>query len=79
MTVTLYTTEALAELLQVSPRTILRERLAGRLSYKRIRGRIRFSQEDIDKYLRQQDYLFSSTLGQEVASSEKIRIFAGRK
>jgi len=34
----LFTTEALAELLHVSTRTIMRERMAGRIGFKKIRG-----------------------------------------
>jgi len=47
----LYTMETLAEYLGVSVRTILREKAAGKLSFKRIRGQVRFSQEDIENYL----------------------------
>ena len=75
----LFTTETLAELFHVSARTILRERLAGRISYKRIRGRVRFTQEDIDKYLLRQSHLSTSLFGKEVKETERIRIFSGRK
>lgn len=47
----LYTTETLAELLQVSPRTIRRERKEGRLPYVRVRGQIRYRDSDVRAYL----------------------------
>jgi excisionase family DNA binding protein len=47
----LYTMETLAEYLGVSIRTILREKAAGKINFKRIRGQVRFSQEDINNYL----------------------------
>jgi excisionase family DNA binding protein len=75
----LFTTEALAELLHVSPRTVLRERLAGKISYKKIRGRIRFTQVDVDKYLERQSHLSSNVIGKELKQSEKVRIFSGRR
>lgn len=50
----LYTTESLAEYLQVSPHTVRREREAGRLPYVRIRDLIRYRSEDVEKYLASQ-------------------------
>ena len=47
----LYTTETLAELLQVSPRTIRRERKEGRLPFVRVRGQIRYRDSDVRAYL----------------------------
>lgn len=47
----LYTTETLGELLQVSPRTIRRERKEGRLPFVRVRGQIRYRESDIRAYL----------------------------
>ncbi len=47
----LYTTETLAELLQVSPRTIRRERKEGRLPFVRVRGQIRYRESDVRQYL----------------------------
>lgn len=47
----LYTTETLAELLQVSPRTIRRERKEGRLPFVRVRGQIRYRETDVRAYL----------------------------
>lgn len=47
----LYTTEGLAEILAVSPRTIRRERREGRLPYVKIRGQIRYRERDIHEYL----------------------------
>lgn len=47
----LYTTETLSEFLQVSPRTIRRERNDGRLSFVVVRGQIRYREEDIERYL----------------------------
>ena len=50
----LYTTESLAEYLQVSPHTVRREREAGRLPYIRIRDLIRYRPEDVEAYLTNQ-------------------------
>jgi excisionase family DNA binding protein len=47
----LYTTETLSEYMQVSPRTIRRERNDGRLSFVVIRGQIRYREEDVERYL----------------------------
>jgi excisionase family DNA binding protein len=47
----LYTTETLSDYMQVSPRTIRRERNDGRLSYVVIRGQIRYREEDVERYL----------------------------
>ena len=47
----LYTTETLAELLQVSARTIRRERKEGRLPFVRVRGQIRYRESDVRGYL----------------------------
>lgn len=47
----LYTTETLGELLQVSPRTIRRERKEGRLPFVRVRGQIRYRESDVRAYL----------------------------
>ena len=47
----LYTTETLAELLQVSPRTIRRERKEGRLPFVLVRGQIRYRESDVRAYL----------------------------
>lgn len=47
----LYTTDTLAELLQVSPRTIRRERKEGRLPFVRVRGQIRYRESDVRAYL----------------------------
>ena len=50
----LYTTETLAEYLQVSPHTVRREREAGRLPFVRIRDLIRYRPEDVEAYLANQ-------------------------
>lgn len=50
----LYTTETLADYLQVSPHTVRREREAGRLPFVRIRDLIRYRPEDIEAYLQNQ-------------------------
>ena len=50
----LYTTETLAEYLQVSPHTVRREREAGRLPFIRIRDLIRYRPEDVEAYLSNQ-------------------------
>lgn len=47
----LFTTETLAEYLQVSPHTVRREREAGRLPFIRIRDLIRYRPEDVESYL----------------------------
>ena len=47
----LYTSETLAELLQVSPRTIRRERKEGRLPFVRVRGQMRYRESDVRSYL----------------------------
>ena len=60
----LYTTETLAEYLQVSPHTVRREREAGRLPFIRIRDLIRYRPEDVEAYLQLQahdDYGMRST------------------
>jgi excisionase family DNA binding protein len=46
-----YTIENLAELFQVSTRTVLREKMCGKLPCVVIRGRIRFREEDVQTYL----------------------------
>ena len=51
---TLYTTETLADFLQVSPHTVRRERESGRLPFIRIRDLIRYRPEDVDGYLANQ-------------------------
>ena len=50
----LYTTETLAEYLQVSPHTVRREREAGRLPFIRIRDLVRYRPADVDAYLTNQ-------------------------
>lgn len=50
---TIYTMHTLARLLQVSTRTIRREVDEGKLHFVKIRGRIRFRQEDVQAYLNQ--------------------------
>jgi excisionase family DNA binding protein len=50
----LYTTETLADYLQVSPHTVRREREAGRLPFVRIRDLIRYRPEDVETYLQYQ-------------------------
>jgi len=50
----LYTTETLADYLQVSPHTVRREREAGRLPFVRIRDLIRYRPEDVESYLQYQ-------------------------
>ena len=49
--IALYTTETLADYLQVSPHTVRREREAGRLPFIRIRDLIRYRAEDVEAYL----------------------------
>jgi len=50
----LFTTETLADYLQVSPHTVRREREAGRLPFIRIRDLIRYRPEDVESYLANQ-------------------------
>lgn len=71
----LYTMETLAEYLGVSVRTILREKAAGKVGFKRIRGQVRFSQEDIDSYLNNNSYVFTSSQGQEINAKGGIKLF----
>lgn len=52
----LYTTETLAEYLQVSSHTVRREREAGRLPFVRIRDLIRYRPEDVEAYLASQSH-----------------------
>jgi excisionase family DNA binding protein len=46
-----YTIENLAEFFQVSTRTIMREKMSGRLPCLLIRGRVRFREQDVQAYL----------------------------
>jgi excisionase family DNA binding protein len=46
-----YTIENLAELFQVSTRTIMREKMSGKLPCLLIRGRVRFRESDVMSYL----------------------------
>ena len=52
----LFTTESLAEYLQVSPHTVRREREAGRLPFIRIRDLVRYRPEDVEAYLANQSH-----------------------
>lgn len=52
----LYTTETLADYLQVSPHTVRREREAGRLPFVRIRDLVRYRPEDVEAYLQHQSH-----------------------
>ena len=52
----LYTTEEVAEILKVSPRTIRREREDANLNFIRIRGQIRYREVDIKKYLEENSW-----------------------
>ncbi len=52
----LYTTESLADYLQVSPHTVRREREAGRLPFIRIRDLVRYRPEDVEAYLSRQSH-----------------------
>lgn len=51
----LYTTQSLAQHLQVSTRTVQREVRRGRLSFVLVGGRRRYRPQDVDEYLRQRD------------------------
>jgi excisionase family DNA binding protein len=46
-----YTLHSLSRMLQVSTRTIRREMEDGKLSFVKIRGRVRFRQLDVQAYL----------------------------
>jgi excisionase family DNA binding protein len=61
----LYTTEEVAEILKVSPRTIRREREDANLNFIRIRGQIRYREEDIKKYLAENSWDEQVKLGAE--------------
>ena len=61
----LYTTEEVAEILKVSPRTIRREREDANLNFIRIRGQIRYREEDIRKYLAENSWDEQVKLGAE--------------
>jgi excisionase family DNA binding protein len=50
----LFTTEDLVRLLRVSLRTIHRERNEKKLKFIKIRGRIRYREDDVREYLLQQ-------------------------
>lgn len=69
----LYTTETLAELLQVSPRTIRRERKEGRLPFVRVRGQIRYRESDVRAYLERNASLSAdgSSMGGQVNWGER--------
>jgi excisionase family DNA binding protein len=67
----LYTTETLADYLQVSPHTVRREREAGRLPFVRIRDLVRYRPEDVEAYLQyqaQDDYDLRTTNPAKVAA-----------
>ncbi len=66
----LFTTETLADYLQVSPHTVRREREAGRLPYIRIRDLIRYRPEDVESYLssQAQDRSYGSQSGAKIAA-----------
>jgi excisionase family DNA binding protein len=61
----LYTTEEVAEILKVSPRTIRREREDANLNFIRIRGQIRYREVDIRKYLEENSWEEKVKLGAE--------------
>jgi excisionase family DNA binding protein len=61
----LYTTEEVAEILKVSPRTIRREREDANLNFIRIRGQIRYREEDIKKYLAENSWDEQVKMGAE--------------
>jgi excisionase family DNA binding protein len=67
----LFTTESLAEYLQVSPHTVRREREAGRLPFIRIRDLIRYRPEDVEAYLSHQ----SQDRGSQSAGGARIANF----
>jgi excisionase family DNA binding protein len=67
----LYTTETLADYLQVSPHTVRREREAGRLPFVRIRDLVRYRPEDVEAYLQYQahdDYDLRTSTPAKVAA-----------
>lgn len=65
----LFTTETLADYLQVSPHTVRREREAGRLPFIRIRDLIRYRPEDVESYLSNQAQdKYSHSTGTKVAA-----------
>lgn len=69
----LYTTETLAEYLQVSPHTVRREREAGRLPFVRIRDLVRYRPEDVEAYLSNQAHdRFAARGSERSASGETV-------
>ena len=65
----LFTTESLAEYLQVSPHTVRREREAGRLPFIRIRDLVRYRPEDVEAYLASHSHdRHSSMAGAKIAN-----------
>ncbi len=71
----LFTMETLAEYLGVSVRTVLREKAAGKIAFRRIRGQVRFSQEDIDSYLNTNSYICPSSQGSEIKEQSGVKMF----
>ena len=54
----LYTTDEVAEIMKVSPRTIRKEVKASKLKGIMIRGQIRFREDEIERYLQENSWSY---------------------
>jgi excisionase family DNA binding protein len=66
-----YTIENLAELFQVSTRTIMREKMSGKLPCLLIRGRVRFRESDVMTYLDSQREEHGSSAESATTAAQK--------
>jgi excisionase family DNA binding protein len=74
-----YTMHSLARLLQVSTRTLRREIDEGKLPFVKIRGRLRFRQEDVEQYLRDCTTMDSQTGARAAERDEESSVKAWAK
>jgi excisionase family DNA binding protein len=54
----LYTTDEVAEIMKVSPRTIRKEVKSAKLRGVMIRGQIRFREDEIERYLQENSWSY---------------------
>jgi excisionase family DNA binding protein len=54
----LYTTDEVAEVMKVSPRTIRKEVKSAKLKGVMIRGQIRFREDEIERYLQENSWSY---------------------
>lgn len=54
----LYTTDEVAEMMKVSPRTIRKEVKAAKLKGIMIRGQIRYREDEIERYLQENSWSY---------------------